>query len=148
MADFLDPGFAALVAAVPGLPIVLEHLGGLARPDAGDALAAVPGLVRLAALPNLALKLPGLGQLAPRRAGFEQGEDCPLDLVNVAAILDPVVAAFGPGRLLWGSDFPPVAAREGYAGALNWPRAQLASLGEDACARIFGGNALRLFWRN
>ena len=28
--------------------------------------------------------------------------------------------AFGVGRMMWGSDFPPAAGREGYGNALRW----------------------------
>jgi L-fuconolactonase len=146
-ADFTQPNFAALAEAVPGLPIVLEHLGGLARPDVEDRGHTLPAVLGLAHRPNLFLKLPGLGQLAPRRAELEERGDCPLDLEGVPALLDAVLGAFGAGRLMWGSDFPPVASREGYAHALAWPRDLLRSHGEEAGRLIFGGTASGLFWK-
>lgn len=146
-ADFARAEFAALAAALPGLRIVLEHLGGLARPDVGDRVQALPGILSLAALPNLSIKLPGLGQLAPRRARLDEGGNCPLELEGVAALLDAVIAAFGPERLAWGSDFPPVAAREGYGHALGWTRDLLAHHGDIAVHAMFGGAARALFWR-
>ncbi len=142
--DFAGEDFAEVLAAVPNLAIVLEHLGGLARPDVGDRTAALPGLLALAAHPNLSLKVPGLGQLAPRKPSLDE-PGCPLDLAGVRELLEAVVAAFGAGRLMWGSDFPPVAAREGYANSLRWTRDLLAAAGADVGA-IFGGSAARTFW--
>lgn len=142
-ADLTSESFTAIVRAVPNLLIVLEHLGGLARPDVGDRAAALPKVLALAAHANVQLKVPGLGQLAPRKPSLDEAGS-PLDLSGVSALLDTVVAAFGADRLMWGSDFPPVAAREGYANALNWTRDLLAKAGHDVTA-IFGASAERIF---
>jgi L-fuconolactonase len=39
--------------------------------------------------------------------------------------------AFGPSRLMWGGDFPPVAGREGYRNALHWTLEHLAFCSAD-----------------
>lgn len=130
-AQFADPDFAPVAAQFPNLPIVLEHLGGLARPDVGDVAAATVPITGLAGHTNLFLKVPGLGQLLPRAVLDGRQQDLP---TPVAAMLD----AFGPERLAWGSDFPVVSTREGYANALEWTRAALppaaraATLGDTA----------------
>jgi L-fuconolactonase len=54
--------------------------------------------------------------------------------------------AFGPDRMIWGSDWPRVTNREGYRNSLRYTWAQM----EDWCpkadlAKIFGGNALSLW---
>jgi L-fuconolactonase len=52
---------------------------------------------------------------------------------------------FGPGRMMWGSDFPPVAGREGYANALRFCREQFTSLPRADQDLIFGGVASTVF---
>ncbi|MBC2778911.1 amidohydrolase family protein [Parasphingopyxis marina] len=141
--SFVDGRIAGFAESFPGLPIVLEHLGGLARPDVGDRGAMVDPVLGLAAYPNIFIKMPGLGQLAPRVS--LDGEGVPLDLEGVAGLLESAVAAFGPSRIMWGSDFPPVASREGYGHALAWPRELLHSLDDEALGAIFGGTAARIF---
>ena len=62
-------------------------------------------------------------------------------------VLDLAVDAFGPARMMWGSDFPPVSRREGYANALRWPREHLgARLSKPQLAQMFGGVAERIYW--
>ncbi|PQA87625.1 amidohydrolase family protein [Hyphococcus luteus] len=143
-AQFVDGSLEEAARACPHLMIVLEHLGGLARPDVGDRDAMMQKVLALSALPNVLLKVPGLGQLAPRRKSFDQGDEHPLELDGVHSILERTRAAFGDERLLWGSDFPPVAAREGYAQALEWAQNAWREIGADSSA-IFGGNAIRVF---
>jgi len=145
-ADFADPAFARLIEQLPQLVIVLEHFGGLARPDVGDRDAIAGSILALGAHPNLHLKLTGLGQLAPRLPDLDDAADIPLDLGSAPALIEDVIAAFGPERIMWGSDFPPVAAREGYANALAWPRAKLSHHSQAAIEAIFGGTARRIFF--
>jgi len=47
--------------------------------------------------------------------------------------------------MLWGSDFPPVAGREGYANALRLCQAEFARESAIAQAQIFGEVAARVF---
>jgi L-fuconolactonase len=141
---FADPAFEALLAALPALHIVLEHLGGSSRPDADDAeRTARRRVFEYARYPNVFLKLPGLGELAQRVAG-PLSDGAPFTPKR-PAVLDEALAAFGPERLMWGSDFPPVAAREGYANALRWAREAVGHLTEAEQASIFGGVALQVF---
>jgi len=143
-ASMIDGSVAMLAETFPTLTIVLEHLGGLARPDAGDISAVSGGVLALARWPNVQIKLPGLGQIAPRKPDLD-GDELPLRLDGVDELLRRVIDAFGADRIMWGSDFPPVAAREGYGHALDWPHQLLAPLGETACGAIFGRTAARSF---
>jgi L-fuconolactonase len=60
-------------------------------------------------------------------------------------LFDLAYAAFGAERMLWGSDFPPVSGREGYANALRWPREHFAALPAPDQAALFGGTAQRIY---
>jgi L-fuconolactonase len=56
-----------------------------------------------------------------------------------------MVQAFGPERLMWGSDSPVVGSREGYRNALNWTREIFARERAETVDLVFGGTAQRVF---
>lgn len=94
------PDVTALAAAVPELPIVLDHLG---KPAIGTADAAhepsaewLGDLRELASSPQVFCKLSGL----PAEAGGNWSA------AQVTPFLDAVLDAFGAERLMWGSDWP------------------------------------------
>lgn len=144
-AAFASPEFAALVESLPNLPIAVEHMGAAAAPDADAAAAGLRRRVLdLARFPNVHLKLHGVGELSPRRRGLLSPAQSPFEPAT-PPILREALQRFGAGRLMWGSDFPPVAGREGYANALNWPCAMFADLPRQDQDAIFGDNARRVF---
>jgi L-fuconolactonase len=141
-AEFAAPEFLEVVEAAPTLKIVMEHLAGIGtsfptwKPEVHEQVLA------LARCESLYVKLPGLGEFCRRAMPvrepfmFEQ---------PIPALLPRFVEAFGAGRLMWGSDFPPVAGREGYQNALRLVQAELRDLSEADRAAIFGGTALSVF---
>lgn len=145
-ATFSAPEFAALIAALPALPIVLEHLGAISRPDEDEATAAARRRVfDLARFPHVAIKVTGLGEFCCRAAPIVGDVSFAHPLPDY---LERVYRAFSPGRMMWGSDYPPVSAREGYTNALRLPLAEFARIpdcGEAEREQIFGGTARRIF---
>jgi L-fuconolactonase len=138
-ADFLQPEFAALIEALPEARIVLEHLGGLSRPEDNERRARV---FELARFPNVSIKVTGLGEFARRAMPVK----APLPFEEpVPDYLEQAYRAFGPGRMMWGSDFPPVAGREGYGRALRGCQDWFADKPADDVARMFGGTARSVF---
>lgn len=136
--------FRELVSTVPHGTIVIEHLGGLTHrhltPEHGDLAKRVFALARH---PNVCMKLPGFGEFAVRRMPVTE----PFPFVTpVPPLLHMAVEAFGPSRLMWGSDFPPVSGREGYRQALRLPMEVLAALTADEREALFGGVARRVFF--
>jgi L-fuconolactonase len=143
-AGFSSPEFSQLIGELPDLPIVLEHLGGTSQPDLDESLQALRlRVMKLAQFPNVYLKVPGLGELLARKSP-PPGIGNPFE-PGMPPILEEAVRAFGPQRLMWGSDFPPVSSREGYGNALTWSRAALADLPSADLDEIFGGVARRVF---
>jgi L-fuconolactonase len=59
--------------------------------------------------------------------------------------LDVVFEAFGPGRLLFGSDWPVCLLAAEYADVVGVVEDYAAHLGEDERAALFGGNARRCY---
>ena len=138
-------GFAQVVEAIPDATFIIEHMGMIL--PAGCDPAPYPRhreVFALARYPNVAIKFHGLAEICPRTKPFPQ--PFPVDR-SYLALFDLAYAAFGPERMLWGSDFPPVSGREGYANALRWPQEHFATLPSEAQAMIFGGNAQRLYSR-
>ncbi|HXF62631.1 MAG TPA: amidohydrolase family protein, partial [Caldilineaceae bacterium] len=141
-AAFASPAFAQVVEAITGVPIILEHLGSVNHPDGEAAPYPVRRQVfGLARYPHVHIKFHGLGELCPRVA---PGADFPLDRAHLA-LLDHAYGAFGPARMMWGSDYPPVSGREGYANALRWPQAYFSDKPPEVQAQLFGGNAQRIY---
>jgi L-fuconolactonase len=145
--------FAGLVEALPRLPIVLEHLAGQHRVTArgqtaeraGDGWRGDTTLEKVLALvrfPNVSVKIPGLGEFCER--AMPVTEQFPF-VQPIPPLLEMFYDAFGSSRLMWGSDFPPVAMREGYGNALRLPMEQFADKSEEDRAAIFGGTALSVF---
>jgi L-fuconolactonase len=89
----------------PGLRIVVDHLG---KPPLGTAeMAHWDELLRAAAAaPNVYAKVSGLNTVAP------QGDWSAADLEPAVCV---AVDAFGPGRLLCGSDWPVALLNGDYA---------------------------------
>jgi L-fuconolactonase len=136
--------FSGLLAELPRLTVVIEHLGGaagLARDEqARELRRAVFGLARF---PGIYIKVPGLGEFAERAAASADGDPF---LRPVPPYLGEALGAFGPRRLMWGSDYPPVSAREGYGNALRLCQAEFADLAASQRELIFGGAAAAVFF--
>lgn len=142
-AEYASSEFAGLVESVSSVKIVVEHLGATNAPDANDAertdrLRAF----QLARFPNVYMKIHGLGEIC--RRAMPVREPFPFE-EPVPDLLDRALEAFGPSRLMWGSDYPPVSGREGYRNALVLTRQRLSTRSDGERDMIFGGTALSVF---
>ena len=121
----------AAVAALPGVRFVLDHAG---KPEiAAGGLEPWRGLVgRLAALPNVAVKLSGLVSEADRaRWSIEQ----------LRPFAEVVLEAFGPERVMFGSDWPACLPAAGYDQVFEAAQACCAGLGPAETSAVFAGTA-------
>lgn len=126
---------ATLLADHPDLTTVLDHLGKPAIADGEGAFAPWAAAIdRLAGFPHLVAKLSGvLTEAAPGRHA------------EAGRYLDHALAAFGPDRLLFGSDWPVLTLAAGYADWLAMAEAALAGLAPAAREAVMGGNAARIY---
>jgi L-fuconolactonase len=106
------PSAARVAGAHPGLCFVLDHLGGIA--ETTDDAGWESGLRALAAHPNVHAKISGLAVLVD-------------DPARLRRVVDVAIEAFGPDRLMYGSDWP--LARLG-AGPVAWRAAVDGLIGE------------------
>jgi L-fuconolactonase len=125
---------AQLAKRYPELPIVLDHGG---KPDIAGATSVrwAADIEALARRPNVHCKLSGLWT--------EAGADISAEAIRPYAA--HLLAAFGPRRLMWGSDWPVVGLAGPYGSWAEQAELLLAGLDEADRAAIFGGNAARFY---
>lgn len=127
------PYLARFAERHPNLRIVIDHA---AKPAIARGVHDPwrERMAELAARPNVYCKFSGL----LTEAGGQAGADA------LRPYADHLLMAFGPGRLLWGSDWPVLNLAGDYAG---WFRMadRLASLHGEERAALFGGTACRVY---
>jgi L-fuconolactonase len=122
-------------AAVPDLVFVLDHLGkpliaaGLTEPWARD-------LRRLAALPNTVAKLSGLVTEADWRRW---------QVADLRPYAEVALDAFGPARLMFGSDWPVCTLAASYPDVLAAAQDLTASLTATEQEAVFSGTAASIY---
>jgi L-fuconolactonase len=138
--EFASREFEQVLTELPNLPVIVEHLGRIGRDEAAP-YPRFRKILALARYPNTYIKVHGLGEICPRPIPFPQ----PMRFPNVPPFMEMAYAAFGATRMMWGSDFPPVAGREGYRNALRWPMEHIPFRDHADKEWVFGKTALSLF---
>jgi L-fuconolactonase len=129
------PACARAAADHPGLTFVLDHLG---KPPiaSGTRDPWEPALRTLAALPNTVAKLSGLVTEADPAAWT--GDD-------LRPYTDTALEAFGPHRLMFGSDWPVCTLAASYSEVLATAEELTAGLDAVERAEVFEGTASRVY---
>jgi L-fuconolactonase len=127
---------AEFVQKFPRQRFVLDHL---AKPPIRSASLHpwAEGIRKLAAFPNVFCKLSGLVTEADWRHWKPD---------DMAPYLDVAFEAFGPQRLMIGSDWPVCTVAASYASAMAVVKDYLGRLSAEAQQAMLGGNAQR-FWK-
>ncbi|MDH6121079.1 L-fuconolactonase [Kitasatospora sp. GAS204A] len=128
---------AAIAAArlLPQLTFVLDHLGK--PPISTGELAPWVDLVReLAALSNTVAKLSGL---------VTEAHWANWTMASLRPYAQAAIDAFGPRRLMFGSDWPVCLLAASYGTVLSTARTLTAGLSADEQAELFGGTARRTY---
>lgn len=125
----------ALLRLCPGQPFVIDHL---AKPFIRDGRIGdwKREMQALSGFPDLHCKVSGLVTEADWQHWKKE------DLVPY---LEVAVEAFGPGRLLFGSDWPVCLLAATYEGAVEVVTDYFASFSAAERQAIFGGNAARFY---
>jgi L-fucono-1,5-lactonase len=128
------PAAIDTVQALPGLAFVLDHLSK--PPIAVGQLHPWAALVReLAAQPNVSCKLSGMVTEASP----------PWTVASLRPYAEVVLDAFGPARVMFGSDWPVCLLAASYADVISAARELTAALTREEQALIFGGTAARVY---
>jgi L-fuconolactonase len=138
--EFVSPWFEEVLAELPNLPVILEHLGRIGRAEEPRD-PTFRKILALARYPNAYVKVHGLGEICPRPIPFPR----PMRFPDVPPFMELAYDAFGARRMMWGSDFPPVSGREGYRNALRWTMDHIPFRDGEDREWIFGKTALSLF---
>jgi L-fuconolactonase len=130
-----SPAAVATARALPTLRFVLDHL---AKPPiaSNDLTAWGRALLALAELPNVSAKLSGLVTEADWRTWSIDDLRHPVELA---------IDAFGPRRLMLGSDWPMCLLAGSYSDAIDAVRYLVAELPAHEQAEIRGGTAARVY---
>ena len=135
----------ALFSRYEDIPIIIDHCGGpyfLFDAAQRDAIpAAEPelshwadGIWKLSKLPHASIKLSGLGMYHPRWSAQ-----------NCRVIFQTIVDAFGPSRVMLGSNFPVDKLFKSYADIVEIWNEWLGELSEDEQSEIRLGAASRAY---
>ncbi|MEU8752729.1 amidohydrolase family protein [Streptomyces chartreusis] len=129
------PACARAAADLPELTFVLDHSGkppiasGTREPWTRDVRA-------LAALPNTVCKLSGL---------VTEADLADWTVADLRPYADAVLEAFGPGRLMFGSDWPVCTLAATYAEVLAAAEQLTDVLSDAERTRVFEGTAARVY---
>lgn len=129
------PAAIELVAKYPKQPFVLDHI---AKPLIKDRVMQPwrSQLRELAKAPNLMCKVSGIVTEADQKAWKPE---------DIRPYLDVVFEAFGPGRLMWGSDWPVCLLAGSYERVFRLVEEYASSLTAAQREGLFGGNCARFY---
>lgn len=150
------PAAVRAAAALPGLAFVLDHLGNVRVESRVDEQWA-EAFGRFAALPNTFCKLSGILEApAPGRSpsagpntgsalGGDGADRAPPEVGHLRPYYRLALDGFGPGRMMFGSDWPVSSLGAPYGDVVAAARALTSDLSEAEQAAIFGGTARRVY---
>lgn len=137
----LGPGVEevrVIAARFPGLTVVIDHLGlpnSPVPPAPDDPFARLDEVLALATFPEVHVKATGLPALSHEAFPYPDLHE------QLRRVLD----AFGPSRVLWGTDWTRVQSFLDYREGVEWILDAGLSTAELELVR--GGNAARIFLR-
>jgi L-fuconolactonase len=120
--------------ARPSLRFVLDHLGK-APIATGELEPWASGLRRLAAEDNVWCKLSGIHTIAPPNWTW----------ADLEPFVDVALETFGPGRVVFGSDWPVSLQAATYGQVVDAARQACATLSAPERAAVLGDNARRVY---
>jgi L-fuconolactonase len=131
--------FKKIIDDCPDTQIVIEHLAGVGfgDPPYTDYMSALECAQR----PNTTIKIPGLGEIAKRPSPLLPN----FRFDDIPPLFEMAYEAFGADRMMWGSDFPPSAGREGYENTLEGVRSHPAFSNRDDVDWVLGKTAARVW---
>lgn len=125
----------ALAGRLPSLPIVVDHCAKPVFDGTDPGQDWRRGIAALADHPQVFCKLSGLAN----EFGIGWSGD------TLRPVFDHVLAAFGPERLMWGSDWPVLELAGSYADWMAVAQSLTAHLSAADRAQIFGETAIRFY---
>ncbi|MCA1964644.1 MAG: amidohydrolase family protein [Prosthecobacter sp.] len=135
----LLPHAATLAAAVPDLPIVINHLGG-----SGDPQSLRPAwrenITAIAKQKNVWMKVSALVEQVKCPEG-----QAPREVSYYLPVLNHLWESFGPDRLIYGSNWPVSDRGASYDVVFNLVNEYFRSKGSEACEKYFWRNSQQAY---
>lgn len=125
---------ADLAAAFPEQTIVVNHCASPGDRDAAGIARWHDGLARMAAQPNVAIKISNASAYAADTSD-----------AALSAVILPCLEAFGPQRTLFGTDYPVARRTMTYGAICDAVRRILRPLSPADQRAVFHDNAARLY---
>jgi len=121
---------AGIARKIPNLNILVEHTG---MPKMNGEM-----ILKLAEYDNVLVKF--------TTGGLHSISSEPYPYKDAQPFFRRIHEVFGPDRIMWGSDYPPVESREGYAKSLDFIRKEVSWLSDNDREWILGRTAMKV-WR-
>lgn len=135
------PGHLARIGELarryPELPLVVDHLGldvWPTFPPPPSRFDRIADVVSLASYPNISIKITGAPALSASAYPYP----------DIWPVIEQILAAFGPGRAMWGSDWTRTAPGVSLADSVR-VFLDPARLSAGDRAQLLGGTAQRVF---
>jgi predicted TIM-barrel fold metal-dependent hydrolase len=116
----------------PGLTMILDHMARKGNLRDDECFADLDELLALARLPNVSVKASSVPAYSTQPYPFE----------NLKPFLERIYNAFGPKRMMWGSDYTKLACS--YEECVNHFRLTLDFMDEEGKAWVLGKTAAHL----
>jgi len=126
---------------VPNLKIVIDHLPKIVIPEDAKGRAAYNAAIKtLSARPNVYVKVSAVLN--------KIGDRIPYELAPYKAKIDSLYEAFGPDRLLYGSDWPNSEPLGNYPQVLSVVREYFNAKGPEVAEKYFWKNSVAAYgWK-
>ena len=124
-----------IVARFPGVKVVLDHVGGVPRPDEDDHDRLLEYVVGFARHEHVHVKF------TPQRHRSQE----PFPHRDTFDLYRRLFDAYGPRRVMWGTNFPGVLGSTGYAPALELFQRHLDFLTDEDRRWLLGETAREVF---
>jgi predicted TIM-barrel fold metal-dependent hydrolase len=135
---------ARLAKAVPGLRVLIDHVAGVRVDGKAPDTSWKNAVLAAGENPNVYCKASGLVEGTGRADG-----SAPTDPDYYKPTLDAVWQAFGPDRLVYGSNWPVSELFATFATTQSVAMAYFRSKGEEAFAKCFHSNSKAFYkWRD
>ena len=128
------PPIEPIIARFPDVPVALDHIGG-APTNEDPPYPLLSNVLKLAEYPNVYVKLTP----QPHKS------DMPYPHEDTFSAFQRIYDAYGPQRLMWGTNFPGVMRQTGYRPSVDLFGTHMTFLTNDDKEWIFSKTALKLY---
>ena len=135
MNPYQADSLSRLAAEMPGQLFVVNHCGTPTDRDEAGVARWRAGLAAMARQPNILIKI-------SNQVGYAAD---PTSQESVTAVVRAVIDAFGPGRAMFGTDYPVQRRTASYATCCDTMRVAVSDLSVDEQRAVFHDNAARIY---